>query len=171
MLESAKDYNCVVGIAHPFAPGPSNINKIKWDKSMLDSVDIIEGINAFNMKARNIQAIQFANKINKGITAGSDGHSIGELGGAVTIAEGNTNEEFLRSIVKGQSEIIGKGDHLLKKAMLLFGKETTAIRKNIKSKNQMNMMRSMFHLNKESLASMISRNEKISKIVNEKYKD
>jgi len=169
LLEVFKDYNCVNGLAHPFSPGPANINNVKWNRVMLNSIDLIEGINAFNMKARNLMAIDFANKLNKGITAGSDGHSIGELGGAVTIAEGDSNEELLRALVKGESRIIGKENHILKKAMLLFGKETTAIRKNIKSKNQLNMMRSMFHLNKESISAMLgNRNGKISKIINKK---
>lgn len=157
VLESAKDYNCVFGIPHPFAPGSATINNINWTDKMFNKVDLVEVINAFNLRSRNIYALELANKINKGMTGGSDGHSIGELGNAVTIAEGRTREEFLKSLLQGSSTIIGNESNLLKKAMQTFGKETTAFRNNIRTHNQLNRLRSFMHANNESFRTKLGK--------------
>lgn len=166
VFECTKDYNCVVCIPHPFSPGSVNINNVKWNKDMLASVDLIEVLNAFNLRARNLSAMDFATRLNKGITGGSDGHSIGELGNAITMAEGDTLEDFLRSVMKGKATVIGKESNIVKKAMLAFGKETTALRKNIKSRNQLNRLRSQFYVNKENIKSKIGNGrDKISRMI------
>ena len=166
VLESTEDYNCYATIAHPFAPGSTNINNIKWTRKMVNSLSMVEAINSYNLRSRNIDAIEFAKKIDKGITAGSDGHSIGEFGSAVTIAEGDNQEDFLKSVFKKKAVLIGRESNFLQKAVQSVGKETTALRNNIRTHNQMNRMRSMFYLNKENIRCKIGNGKKkISKIL------
>jgi len=169
VLECSRDYNCVVCIPHPFSPGSVNINNVKWNKDMMNSVNLIEVLNAFNLRTRNMFAMDFARKVNKGITGGSYGHSIGELGNAITIAEGESIEDFLKSLIKKRSTVIGKESNIVKKAMQALGKETTAVRRNIKSRNQLNKFRSQFYVNKENIKSKIGKGkERIMKMVSNK---
>lgn len=70
----------------------------------------IEGLNARSPKSANEKAIVLAEKLDLGVTGGSDAHEIEDIGTGVTVFESNieTEEQALEEIVKGRSKVHGK---------------------------------------------------------------
>ena len=70
----------------------------------------IEGLNARSPKSTNEKAIALAEKLDLGVTGGSDAHKIEDIGTGVTVFESNieTEEQALEEIVKGRSKVNGK---------------------------------------------------------------
>ena len=70
----------------------------------------IEGLNARSPKSANEKAIALAEKLDLGVTGGSDAHKIEDIGTGVTVFESNieTEEQALEEIVKGRSKVNGK---------------------------------------------------------------
>jgi predicted metal-dependent phosphoesterase TrpH len=70
----------------------------------------IEGLNARSPKNTNEKAIALAEKLDLGVTGGSDSHKIEEIGTGVTIFEPDveTEEEALEEILKGRTKVDGK---------------------------------------------------------------
>jgi len=66
--------------------------------------DVLE-INAGRTRPNNDMVMNIASRFRKGIIAGTDSHT-GEIGGAITLAEGNNFEEFWQNILDMKSYIV-----------------------------------------------------------------
>lgn len=119
-IEAAKGYNCVISAAHPFSIGWVGLCKHdgieRLDQKIIKKIDALEVISGSNLKRWDRKAIKLAKKLDTGITAGSDAHSLSQLGSVVTYTRQNDNvESFL--------------DHIRKRSNLVIGKQTRFIRK------------------------------------------
>jgi predicted metal-dependent phosphoesterase TrpH len=99
-IDSIHAQDGLVCIPHPFDPMRGlRLNDEGWEQ-IIDRVDILEIFNArcpFGKPAT--KARSYAAKHNKPGTAGSDAHSIGEIGNVtVEMPDFNTPEEFLLSL-------------------------------------------------------------------------
>ncbi len=128
LIDNSTKYNAVLCTPHPFAPGITGFAKVKHTQKILKKVDVIEVLNAFNIHTLNQKAEDWAEKLGKGFTAGSDGHTTPELGTALAFAFGSTVEEYLQSIKKHESIVVGKEESIFHKAMISILKEETYIK-------------------------------------------
>lgn len=127
LYESAQPYNAVVCAPHPYGPGATGVHKIKITKKMLKLIDVVEGLNAYNLHAWNIKAIKWAEKLKKPITAGSDGHIVAELGQALTFCQAHDVHEFLDELKRGHCIAMGTENSLYEKAIVGIEKEHSFI--------------------------------------------
>jgi predicted metal-dependent phosphoesterase TrpH len=122
LVEAAKQYNTIISAAHPYAISWTglckHITEEKMFKNVLSKIDALEIINGSNTKKANKKALEFVQKNNKGITAGTDGHTAGALGKVLTYTKipNQNTDEFLNSIKEKTNFIIGKEMWIAKKA-------------------------------------------------------
>ena len=147
LITSAKDFNCVVCIPHPFATGWTGLsNNIKIDKKTLKKIDIIEIINSYNSRKSNLLAVEWANKTNKAISGGSDGHFLNALGTTLTCNESNDLDNFMKLIIKNKSKVVGIEDGLYKRITNTVKKEYKVIKntdKNLKMSHLIHEIKSL----------------------------
>jgi predicted metal-dependent phosphoesterase TrpH len=123
LLEEAKKYNAITCAPHPFSRfGRHGICKAirqkRVDESIIQKIDLIEVINGTNLKKQNMKALMLANKLRKGITGGSDGHTTTEIGKVLTYTKrAESKEEFLDEVIKMKSYVIGKQINLVARAV------------------------------------------------------
>ena len=131
-VEKAKEFNAVMSFAHPFAPSQMGI--MKSVKRNFVSEDLLKKVNGIEVvcgsltKKMNERAINYSIKNNSIITGGSDAHTLKQLGSVQTFAEASTPEEFLESVRKKKTDVIGK-------EFKISGRASTSLRvvpKNLK---------------------------------------
>jgi len=120
IIEAARRFPAVVVFAHPYSAAYSGIQNSYFSEKRLlalyEMVDGIEVINAENMNKWNLQSTVLGFNIGKGITGGSDGHRLSQMGKAVTYADcAPDREAFLHAVKYGQAHVIGKEIDLLRK--------------------------------------------------------
>ena len=96
ILESCPD-KCLISLAHPFAYAYKNVArylKKKYNRKILD-IDAIEVLNGEVTRKRNLKALEWSNKFNKAITAGSDAHIGQEIGNVLTCCKADNDKNFL----------------------------------------------------------------------------
>ncbi|MDM8539588.1 PHP-associated domain-containing protein [Desulfococcaceae bacterium HSG9] len=112
LMHAKQQYKCLVSIAHPYAPSyanvPKNIQKGFVDPYLLDQTDAVEVLNGAVTRKKNQKAVAFAQLLGKGITGGSDSHSLFETGKVVTYTRAQTISEFLRAIKRQENFVLGK---------------------------------------------------------------
>jgi predicted metal-dependent phosphoesterase TrpH len=99
-IAAIKEQGGLVNIPHPFDPMRGlRLNADDFNK-LVPQIDIIEVFNARVLAAQNNnKAIEFAKEHNLPGTAGSDSHSIEEIGSvAVELNDFNTPAEFLAAL-------------------------------------------------------------------------
>ncbi len=100
MLDAGKEYNCIASAAHPAKYGPASEMVVK-------KADACEVLNGGISRKQNLMALSWALKHGKAVTAGSDGHSIYELGHVVTAAKAEDMGGFLDQVRKGRVQAVG----------------------------------------------------------------
>lgn len=124
ILDLLEKENCVVSAAHPAGYLGSNkglevcVRKNYIPKSEATRFDALEVISGGLFRGANIRAAEIAEKYNFGITGGTDGHLLTELGDVVTVSEADDLDMFLDNIVKRRSKVIGKEKNLMTKALM-----------------------------------------------------
>ena len=112
LMRAKQQYECLVSVAHPYAPSytnvPKNIQKGFIDQSILEQADAVEVLNGAVTRKKNQKAVTFAQLLGKGITGGSDAHSLFEAGKVVTYARAQTIREFLSAIKRQENFVLGK---------------------------------------------------------------
>ena len=105
----SKKYNCVTSVAHPYGYSIRSAarNLFKKYESILKKFDIFEAINGGNSREKNERAVKYIKKHNKGMTAGSDSHSIYTLGNVITYSKAKTVKEFLDNIKNKKNKVLG----------------------------------------------------------------
>ena len=103
-LRYIKEQGGLVCIPHPFDTLTRQALGPKVMEEIINDIDIIEILNARSpITVRTATALNFAAEHRKVCSAGSDAHTIPEIGNAyVEIPEFNTKEEFLKSLQQGK---------------------------------------------------------------------
>ena len=99
-----KAQNGLVCIPHPYDRLRMSVFRDQVFDDIMNDVDIIEAFNARSLSAgSSTRARQLAQKYGKPASAGSDAHTLPEIGNAyVEMPDFNGKEEFLASLAKGK---------------------------------------------------------------------
>ena len=99
-----KQQGGLVCIPHPYDRLRYSAFKDQVLDEMMSDIDIIEGFNARSLSKRNaIKAMALARKYGKPASAGSDAHTLAEIGNAyVEMPDFKSKEELLNSLLKGK---------------------------------------------------------------------
>ncbi|MEM4245137.1 MAG: PHP-associated domain-containing protein [Candidatus Nanoarchaeia archaeon] len=114
IIDLAKKYNAVTCAPHPYQKMARTsickaIKQKRISPHVMNHIQLIEVINGLNLKMYDVKAAVLANKLSKGITGGSDGHTTREIGKVLTYTNRvGSKEEFLEELVKKRSYVIGK---------------------------------------------------------------
>lgn len=120
ILNDALEYNCITSLAHPFGYLWANMKKTiktKTGTSILKKVTAIEVINGEVSRLRNLKALEWAIRRDKAYTAGSDEHTLIELGSVLTMSKNHSVEGFLNSIKKKQNIVVGKEKNMINRIL------------------------------------------------------
>ena len=103
-MQRIKDQGGLVGVPHPFDRLRREPLRQAALERVLPQIDIIEAFNArVTVGSDNDRAARFAAEHGLACSAGSDAHSIGEVGRAcVEMADFETPSEFLESLRNGK---------------------------------------------------------------------
>ena len=120
VIEAARHFPTVIVFPHPYSAAYTGVQNSYFSESRLMSlyemVDGIEVINAENMNKWNLQSTVLGFNVGKGITGGSDGHRVSQMGKAVTYADCPADREaFLDAVKNGLTRVVGKEIDLLRK--------------------------------------------------------
>ncbi len=120
LIEAARAYPAVVVLPHPYSAAYSGIHNSYFSDERLQNiyamVDGVEVINAENMNKWNLKSTVLGFNLAKGVTGGSDGHRLSQMGKSVTLsAKAPTREAFLDALKAGQTKVVGKEIDLLRK--------------------------------------------------------
>jgi len=121
LIEKSRAYNSLVIVPHPHAPSWTGIMNVirngQINMSIFDKIDGVEAITGADLKVNNRKSTILAMNLNKGITAGTDGHMGYEMGKVVTYVEGaESAEDFIEAIRKQKSYVVGKEIDIVRKA-------------------------------------------------------
>ena len=102
-VKSIKEQGGLVCIPHPFDRYRPSAMKLETLKRIIGQVDVIEVFNARTMQLFNKNRIKaFAEEYNLHQSAGSDAHTLAEVGNAyVELPEFNGRDDFLEALAKG----------------------------------------------------------------------
>jgi len=113
LIDVAQNYNCLISAAHPYGYGFTNmglskcIKKKYFDEGILDKIHAMEVISGGMNRILNKKSYVTAFQKNMAITAGSDAHTLYEIGTAVTCSYSQDLSGFLDSIKKHENILIG----------------------------------------------------------------
>ncbi len=112
IIEHSKKYDCVLSVAHPFAPsrvGLFNcIKKKHLSESILRELPTFEVLCGSNLRGMNKKSIEWAWQLNKSITGGSDAHALFEVGKIVTYSRAKDIKSFFENIRNKKNFVVGK---------------------------------------------------------------
>jgi hypothetical protein len=143
LIEASRGYNCLRASAHPFGYAVTNcglakcVSKKFVPEVVFDSIDALEVICAAMNRRLNKKAEASCMQLGKCFTGGSDGHTIFDLGHAVTASHADSVESFLTNIVKKKNYVVGMETRLLPKLIpgtnilgkhMRYGLETVRIK-------------------------------------------
>ncbi len=119
-VAAARRYRCLAFGAHPFCATFTGIcnSQISPERqrALLAAVDGVEVINASNLNKWNLKSTVLGFNLGKAMIGGSDGHSLGHMGKAVSYAACRPDRTaFLDSVRNGHNRVIGKEIPLLGK--------------------------------------------------------
>lgn len=134
IISRASEYNAIIIFAHPYCAAYTGVCNLQFPPERLNAlcemVDGIEVINAENVNKWNLKCAVFGFNLNKAITGGSDGHSIRQMGKAVTYSDCKSNRhDFLDAIKCGRTKVIGKEIDFIRK----FTSNSLKLRSNIRN--------------------------------------
>ncbi|HLC98501.1 MAG TPA: PHP domain-containing protein [Candidatus Nanoarchaeia archaeon] len=121
IVKGAKENNGIVSAAHPRALTTWDIQKKvergDIDRSIFKSIDCAEVICGILKRKMNLRAVEWAQKKGMGITGGSDGHTLFNLGSVVTYSKTDTVNSFLDSVRKKKSFVAGTESRMFPRAI------------------------------------------------------
>ncbi|MGM5488023.1 MAG: PHP domain-containing protein [Nanobdellota archaeon] len=126
IIQAATGYNCVICCPHPFSAGAPGLMNHEITPSHLGNFAAVELINGYNTHVMNRKAVDYFKNSSLAITGGSDAHTTHELGSVLTYAE-SSPKEFLETLRKRRTKVVGKEKNIFEKAVLALVKEETYI--------------------------------------------
>ncbi len=120
IIKRARKFKTVIIFPHPYCGVYTGIQNSYFSEDrrqrIFSMVDGVEVINSENMKISNLRSAVLGFNLNKGITGGSDGHRVAQMGRVVTYARCRRNRKaFLDAIRKGKTNVVGKEIDLIRK--------------------------------------------------------
>jgi predicted metal-dependent phosphoesterase TrpH len=120
IVRRAKAYRSLVFFPHPHCAAYTGVCNLQFTEERLHrlfaKIDGIEVINSGNIKKWNLKSALLGFNLDKGISGGSDGHSLKHMGRAVSYADCEPNRAaFLDAVQERRNKVIGKEIALLKK--------------------------------------------------------
>lgn len=133
IISCARKYNTVLVFPHPYCAAYTGVcNPVfstSRQESLLNMVDAIEVINAANIHKWNLESTVLGFNLDVGLTGGSDGHNLFQMGRAVTYAACREDRAaFLDAIREKRTWVIGKEINLLTKVTTNSMKVRTNLR-------------------------------------------
>ena len=120
IIERTRPFESVVVFPHPYSATFTGIHNSYFSEERLDRlfqmVDGIEVINAENLNKWNLRSALLGFNLNIGITGGSDGHRLAQMGKVVSYAACEKDRSaFLDAVKNRQTQVIGKEIDLIRK--------------------------------------------------------
>lgn len=120
IIACARKYRVVLVFPHPYCAAYTGVCNPVFSagrqESLMSQVDGVEVINAGNIHRWNLESTVLGFNLNTGLTGGSDGHNLFQLGRAVTYAACDKKRAaFLDAIREKRTWVIGKEVNLLRK--------------------------------------------------------
>ena len=133
IIGRARKYDAVVIFPHPYCAMYTGVCNSMFSKSrqteLLEMVDGVEAINAGNLKKWNLKCTVLGFNLNKAMTGGSDGHSLYQMGKAVSYAKTPRDRvAFLDAVYAGENRVIGKEIAFIRKVASNSAKLRTNLR-------------------------------------------
>jgi predicted metal-dependent phosphoesterase TrpH len=124
IVEKTEDYNCLTVAAHPYGYLLFNKGVQKCVEAEYINQDIIEYFDAIEVicggmpRNENEKAAKLAGTFDKGITGGTDGHLLRDLGKVVTCTHAEDVDGFLTDIMQMRSIVIGREKNFVLKCAM-----------------------------------------------------
>jgi len=120
IIRRARAFETIVVFPHPYSATFTGIQNTYFPEDRLrrlfEMVDAIEVINAENLNKWNLRSALLGFNLDTGITGGSDGHHLPQMGRAVCYAPcKNDRRAFLDAVKSKQTRVIGKESDIFKK--------------------------------------------------------
>jgi predicted metal-dependent phosphoesterase TrpH len=120
IIKRARKYKTVIIFPHPYCGIYTGIQNTYFSEArrqqIFSMIDGVEVINAENMKKSNLRSALLGFNLGKGITGGSDGHRLPQMGKVVTYAPcKRSRQAFLEAVKSKQTKVIGKEIDLIRK--------------------------------------------------------
>jgi len=120
IIRRARVFETIVVFPHPYSATFTGIQNTYFSEDRLERlfemVDGIEVINAENLNKWNLRSALLGFNLDKGITGGSDGHRLPQMGRAVCYAPCKKDRRaFLDAIKGGQTRVVGKEIDIIRK--------------------------------------------------------
>ena len=120
IIGCARAFETVIVFPHPYSATFTGIQNTYFPADRLEQlfemVDGIEVINAENLNKWNLRSALLGFNLDLGITGGSDGHHLPQMGRAVCYAPCKKDRRaFLDAVKSGQTRVIGKESDIIKK--------------------------------------------------------
>jgi predicted metal-dependent phosphoesterase TrpH len=120
IIKRARKYKTVIVFPHPYCGSYAGIQNTYFPEArrqkVFSMIDGIEVINSENMKKSNLRSALLGFNLGKGITGGSDGHRLSQMGKAVTYAPCRRSRQAFLDAIKGRkTKVIGKEIDLIRK--------------------------------------------------------
>ncbi len=128
-IQRIREQGGLVNVAHPFETMRGSALKEPYIDEIAGDIDLIEVLNSRSpFPANSDKARDFANKYGIPAVAGSDAHSVHEIGNAyVEMPDFETPAEFLRALAQGQ--IYGKRSGIFVHFFSTWAKTKARLRK------------------------------------------
>ncbi len=120
IIKCARKFKTVIIFPHPYCGVYTGIQNSyfpeKRRERIFSMIDGVEVINSENMKISNLRSALLGFNLRKGITGGSDGHRVSQMGRVVTYAPCRRNHKaFLDAVKKNKTRVMGKEIDLIRK--------------------------------------------------------
>jgi predicted metal-dependent phosphoesterase TrpH len=120
IIKRARKFKTVIIFPHPFCGVYTGIQNSYFSEDrrerIFPMIDGVEVINSENMNKSNLRSALLGFNLNKGITGGSDGHRVSQMGKVVTYAPCKLSRKaFLDAIKKKKTKVVGKEIDLIHK--------------------------------------------------------
>ena len=120
IIRRARAFETIVVFPHPYSATFTGIQNTYFSENRLERlfemVDGIEVINAENLTKWNLRSALLGFNLGKGITGGSDGHRLPQMGRAVCYAPCKKDRRAFLDAIKGrQTRVVGKETDIIRK--------------------------------------------------------
>ncbi len=120
IIKRARAFETIVVFPHPYSATFTGIQNTYFSEDRLERlfevVDGIEVINAENLNKWNLRSALLGFNLDKGITGGSDGHRLPQMGRAVCYAPCKKDRRaFLDAIKHRKTRVVGKEIDIIRK--------------------------------------------------------
>jgi len=120
IIVGARAYETIIVFPHPYSAAYTGIHNQYFPPERLDrlleQVDGVEVINSENFNKWNLRSALLGFNLNKGLTGGSDGHRLPQMGKAVCYAAcSRERRAFLDAVKTKRTRVIGKEIDIIRK--------------------------------------------------------